>query len=387
MTSPELPKYLSLAQAIEADVSGVRAGGKMPSVRELASQHGVSIVTAARALQVLRDKGLIRTEERSGCYLIGPDDRTAERWALCLRATPGPFQGAVGSVSHRGFEVAARGTGAVFLTDLFDLADDAPPRELRRQARAAAAAGAGGVFFMPSRVSDEACRLDEKFLAACRAEGLAVVLLERNLRGDTRPLEYDLVSSDDLAGGVCCTRHLLDAGCRRVAFVTASPTSTHNDRLAGYLYALFAAGGPGPLVLRQRPDLPSKEAYGLLADEVLALKADGVVCYQDYTALGLVMELLTRGVAVPGDVAVAGFDDLPIGSLFAIGVTTYGYPWEGIAREALRVMRRRVAEPDAAPVQVVVPGRLIVRESSTRAASNGNGGNGRGARGNGGERK
>jgi LacI family transcriptional regulator len=63
-------------------------------------------------------------------------------------------------------------------------------------------------------------------------------------------------------------------------------------------------------------------------------------------------------------VAVAGFDDLPIGTQFAVGITTFTLPAEDVARQAVRVMRERIAAPDVPPVRVVVPGRVIVREST-----------------------
>ena len=95
---------------------------------------------------------------------------------------------------------------------------------------------------------------------------------------------------------------------------------------------------------------------------------DGVVCYEDYTAIGLIMEMLSRGLSVPKDVAVVGSDDLPIGDVFTIGLTTYAYPSERMAEQAVRVMRERLKDPGAAPIKVVVPGRLIVRESTVGTA-------------------
>src|SRR5437667_228914 len=137
MTDTAPPKYLALSHELEGRIrGGLWQDGRMPSVRDLAHEHGVSAVTASRALQVLRD---------------------------------------------------------------------------------------------------------ERLLAACRAVGLSVVLIERNLRGRHRPLEYDLVGLDDVGGAGALTRHLLEHGCKRVAMVVASPISTHEDRVAGYLAALHAA--------------------------------------------------------------------------------------------------------------------------------------------------
>jgi LacI family transcriptional regulator len=292
--------------------------------------------------------------------------------------TPGPWQRASLSIIRGGFEALARRRGMALEADPFESEDPLSPAELRRRAQRAAGEGVSGVFLLPSRLDEEAARWDEALLDACRSAGLPVVMVERNLRGAFRPLGCDLVATDDVEGGQLCTRHLLDRGCRRVGFVTGSPTSSHEGRLAGYLAALQHAAtssepGPGggtpwePAVLEQRSGVPTRAAYRELADAVLARRLDGLVCYQDYTAIGLIMELLTRGVRVPRDVAITGFDDLPIGHSFALGVTTYAFPSEAVAAEAVRVMRRRIEEPAAPPIKVLVPGELVVRESSASA--------------------
>src|SRR5262245_22418996 len=365
------PKYLEVAAALEAQIHlGKWDGGKMPSVRGIADQHSVSVVTASRALQVLRDKGLIQTIERSGCYRVPPP--TAERWGLALRLTPGPWQKATVSLALVGFEALARREPMHLETELFPLAVGMGERDIAPLARRAKERGVNGVFLLPSRYSEAEMRLDEQLLACCAAERLPVVLLERNLRGHSRPLERDLVALDDLDGSVRCTRHLLDLGRKRGALVGASPTSSHDDRIAGYLSAIHCAaqnakkaGEYRPLVLHQSDDLPSREVYARLADQIRKHEIDGVVCYQDYTAIGLIMELLTRGLSVPRDVAVVGFDDLPIGNVFPLGVTTYAYPSHGMAEQAVRLMRERLRDQNRSPIKVVVPGRLIVRDSST----------------------
>jgi LacI family transcriptional regulator len=368
------PKYVEVAEALESQIrTGMWDGGKMPSVRGIAELHKISVVTASRAIQILRDKGLIQTVQRSGCYRVAPP--TAERWALVLRMTPGPWQKATMTMSRFGFEALARREPMHLETDAVPLAAGMSDVEVRGHVRRAKEVGCRGAFLLPSRYSTEEMRTDERFLGACRAEALPVVLLERNLRGHNRDLEHDLVAVDDLDGAVRCTRHLLELGRTRVAVIVASPTSSHNDRVAGYLYALHAAALDGgrrelkPTVLYQSHDLPTRDAYARLADQVRKQRLDGVFCYQDYTAMGLIIELLARGAKVPDDVAVVGSDDLPIGNLFTIGITTYAYPSEAMAEQAVRLMRERLKNPNRRPLKVVVPGHLIVRESSTGATA------------------
>ncbi len=371
---PLLPKYEQLSRLLEARIQrGGWSNGKIPTVREIAEEHHVSVLTASRALQVLQGKGLIQTVERTGIFLT-PHTPALERWGLLLRVSPGTWQPASAAVVQKGFDALAACGEATFVPLVVDVDGDRTPDELGSQLRAVAEEGVGGVFFLPSRLSAELARQDERFLQVCRQEGMPVVLLDRNLRGSDRPLEYDLVCSDHFEGGRLGTRHLLEQGRRRLACVVASPTSSHLDREAGYLSALAEverqSGQEYPRLLwHLPPQLPARSAYGWLAERLLEARADGVLCYQDYTAVGLILELFRRGVAVPRDLAVVGCDDLPIGNTFSIGVTTYAFSSTEIARQALRLMRERVRHPDLPPVKVLVPGRLIVRDSTVAEAS------------------
>lgn len=370
--SPEAesnPKYVSLAEQLAARIRAGEWGAKVPTVRDIAGSYEVSSFTASRALQVLRDRGLVVTRDRSGSYVTvgeapapAPPPVVAGTWAVVTRVSPGPWQTASEAVVKVGFErVAAEGRFAVRPLELPPTAGRA---ETELAARALLADRPRGVFFLPSRVSEAACHQDEWFLAECDRAELPVVLLDRNLRGEHRPLAHDLVASDHFDGGVRCTEHLLSLGRTSVACVIASPTSSHHDRLAGYLYALHAAGLP-PRVVRVPESLDAREAQSWVADELVRHKADGAICYQDYVAVGVILELFRRGLNVPREVAVVGCDDLPLGQSFALGVTSYSYPGEAIARAALRVMTSRAAHPNDPPAKVLLPGRLVVRDSTS----------------------
>jgi LacI family transcriptional regulator len=335
-------------------------------VRGLANKHQVALATAARALEVLHGKGLIRRDERNGGYFVAPKSHGAETWAFCFRVTPGPMEEASRTRTAGGFQSAAQERGESVILDALRFDDRAPP--ITAQVKALAERPVHGLFLMPSRLDDDSLRQDEELLAACDEQGIPVVLLERNLRGDGRPLERDLVAVDDVAGAYCCTRHLLDLGKRRIGFVRGGPTSSHNDRLAGYLQALWlhrlGAGADTPPHVLSQPDLPAREGYRALVEQILEARLDGLVCFSDILVLGLTLELMVRGKRVPDDLAMTGFDDQPLGSAFSLGVSTYAYPGEKMAIEAFRLMRERRREPQREAIKVVAAGRLLVREST-----------------------
>jgi LacI family transcriptional regulator len=374
------PKYKHLSAEIETRLRQGRYGAqRLPALRQLAKEYGVSVFTVSRAVQVLRDKGLIGRVDHSGCHVATDGVTRAEVWGVCLRVMPGDWQAVSGSMVRAGFETLAYRDGTCFI-EPFTWDEHTSRREMAAQVRGAVAAGVRGVFLLPSRLSDAWMRQDEEFLAACAAERLPVVLLERNLRGRARDLEHDLVGVDDFDGGARCTRHLLELGRRRVAVVVASPCSSHDAMVAGYCHALRHAPRPPkppkpaaePRVLELPATLSRKDADRWLADQVVGLNLDGVFCYQDSVAVGLILELFSRGSAVPRDVAVVGYADMPIGNVFSLGVTTYRYPAEALVRNAVWVMRRRTEAADAPPVKVLVPGGLIVRQSTAGSSSRGN---------------
>ena len=116
---------------------------KVPSSRQVASAYGVSVVTASRAIQVLKDKGLIRTVERSGSFLTpaAPAAEVRECYALVQRSTPGPWFQASLAFSHAGFAAVARQEGVRFEVDRFRFDEATRPTDFLRQARRAAEAG------------------------------------------------------------------------------------------------------------------------------------------------------------------------------------------------------------------------------------------------------
>lgn len=117
------------------------------------------------------------------------------------------------------------------------------------------------------------------------------------------------VVPDEVGGGRTATELLLSQGHRRIAFVnTTSPSPAREGRLQGYreAHAAVGAGVDEALVLEAAPE---QEGGYAIAEQVLALGATGVFCHNDRVAMGLYDALRERGLRIPGDMAVVGFDN------------------------------------------------------------------------------
>lgn len=120
------------------------------------------------------------------------------------------------------------------------------------------------------------------------------------------------VVPDEVQGGRTATRTLLEAGHRRIAFVnTTTPSPAHDGRLTGYTEALAEAGiafDPA-LVFDARPE--QEGGYDVLP-RVLEQEATAVFCHNDRVAMGLYDAVRERGLRVPDDLSVVGFDNQEI---------------------------------------------------------------------------
>jgi LacI family transcriptional regulator len=220
--------------------------------------------------------------------------------------------------------------------------------------------------------------LDALIIASCQSKcdlfeklkdrGMPFVLLDREYPG----LSADFVGVDDEAVGRAAAQHLIDIGCRRVAHIRGPENSVGNRRLKGFESALTANGLKLPrdyIIVRDALDTESHKQgrEGML--ELLKRKTipDGVFCYSDPIAMGVVDAILSQGMTVPDDIAVIGcgnlhYDDslrVPLSSIdqnsIAIG--------ERVGKMALDLLDRPQKTRSR---RVLVESRLVVRASTQK---------------------
>ena len=211
-----------------------------------------------------------------------------------------------------------------------------------------------GIVVLTGRLSDAA-------LAAC-AQAMPVVVTGRNL---TAPGLFSL-NFDNFEGGRLATKHLIDLGHQRIAFIAGDQDHPDaNERLRGYRAALETAG------IAFEPELVVPGEYheisGLLAVDRLLERQQrftAIFAANDQMAVGAALGLKRRSLRVPEDVSVVGFDDLPSSGYAIPPLSTVHQPAYELGRLAAAAMLQLLAgkTPDA---EMPAP-RLVARESSRR---------------------
>ncbi len=225
----------------------------------------------------------------------------------------------------------------------------------------------GGVIAasLPTPASD-------RLLQRLANHGLPVVVVGRTL---DHP-RVDAISANFRRGGTLLTQHLIELGHRRIAFVGARPgDGPMVGRLQGYLDAHEGAGLPvrDDLIVGQTRLGPtprySTQIDGYRAmQQLLALpsRPTAVFARNDYTAIGALQALQEAGLRAPEDVAVAGFDNIPLAAVMSPTLTTVSQPTDDEGRLAAEFLIERIEHPrrDPARRDLVLECNLIVRAST-----------------------
>lgn len=168
--------------------------------------------------------------------------------------------------------------------------------------------------------------------------------------------EAPAVVPDEVQGGRTATDLLVEAGHRRIAFInTTTPSPAHEGRLRGYREALDAAGIPfdESLVFDARPE---QEGGYDTVPSILDRGATAVFCHNDRVAMGLYDGLRERGLSIPSDVAVVGFDNQEvIAAHLRPPLTTVALPHYELGAAGVRMLLGFEAAPEGGRLEVACP--------------------------------
>jgi LacI family transcriptional regulator len=206
---------------------------------------------------------------------------------------------------------------------------------------------------------------DAEYVKVLGSGDIPVVILGDFARPDPHPAHWDQVTSNNQSGAQAATAHLLDLGHRRVAFVeglAGAPSSQR--RLAGFRAALQLAG------LVPEPELIVAGDYTRAGGRRAAQKLleqepppTAIVCANDLSALGVLQVAQSRGLHVPRDLSIVGFDDIDEAALASPPLTTFSQPPRLVGTVVAETLLERLqgrAQPSLRSVQ----GTLVIRQST-----------------------
>lgn len=198
-----------------------------------------------------------------------------------------------------------------------------------------------------------------EFVDRLREWGMPCVQALREVEGASA----DFVGTDNRLGTEMATEHLIDRGHRSIVFIGgAAETSVSRLRRQGYVDAMQAKG-LHPVVSRCRS---TKQEAALVAREAFGGEdaPTAAVCFNDPVAMGVTLGVRQLGRSPGDDVAVIGFDDTADAALWVPGLSSIAIHPAEIGAAAAELLMRRIIEPDGAPERIIVPPRLVARDST-----------------------
>jgi LacI family transcriptional regulator len=204
-----------------------------------------------------------------------------------------------------------------------------------------------------------------------RAIRVVVVLIGRKIAYPN----VDYVGADNEGIGYQATRHLIQLGHTRIAYVGNATGATGHDRVTGFIRAMHEAGLPplqyfGPAVnnlvlpawftaFRDPDDHPLPILKAIQNREITA-----AFCYNDGTAVWVQNQIRSVNLSVPRDISLVSVDNLPFFQFLDAPLTTFALPGEEVGRQAADLMLRRLAGEDFPPQQVLLPAHFVQRLST-----------------------
>jgi LacI family transcriptional regulator len=327
----------------------------VPTVKQVAQRAGVSTATVSRVLSGAPyvGGGLNRRVMEATRELGFQLNRTARNLrtrasravGIVIPDIENPFFGRVVC----GIEEVLQAAGYSLL---LSHSNENPNRE-QINLRTFRAEGVAGIIFTSSFT-------DMSDYEQLSKMGMPLVAVSRILPG----FKVDMVTVTNSEGAHAAVSHLIALGHKRIGMINGPAwISTSRERLLGYEQALGAAGLPVPQDLVQHTDW--RQAGGYHAMQTLLQKAPPTAVFvgSNLLTLGALQRIHERGLNIPGDIAVVGFDDLPWATSLQPPLTVVAQPGFEVGVTAARLLLDRLHDPARPPRHITLETRLIVRAS------------------------
>lgn len=342
----------------------LRGALMLPSESKLAEIYACSRPTIRKALAELRAAGRITGAKGSGSYITTPAEPlrkdNAETFLGIIFPNMGPeyffdllCNNLARRASENGYSLVFGGfvspKSDMLKSDIMQICDRYITQKIK------------GIFFAPFGYHPKSEQINKEIIYSFSDAGIPVILLDSNIDRYPLPNNFDLVSLNHIQAGYVITEHLIKRNAKRLFFL-APPNSHHSVkmRFLGFRAAMTDGGLPeGDVFVEiERDDISRLRRF------IHEKKPEAILCSNDMTAMSIMQSLEKLGLQIPGDIMIAGFDNLSKVMLFSRSITSIDQPIDDISRAALGLMVERMANPRKSVSHISFSGSLVIGEST-----------------------
>jgi len=362
-------KYRQLRDQIRREIAAGAygaAGERFVTVRELAKRFGVSLTTAQKVVKCLKHDGLLVADSVTSparisdlAFRLTADGTSREasprRLGLVVTDITNPFFGRLcryiqHAAADRDYQVLVASSESDFARE-------------QRAIRGFLEIGVEGLLLCPG-LEDACARMYRELLEG----GVPLVFVSRRVEN----IDADFVVAHNFVGGAAVAGHLLSLGHESFGYIGFGPRLKRDARLQGFRSALEEEGAK--LAADQIADGDGRDiihgyrAAGRLFERDSRPRA--IFAFNDLLAIGAMQYCQEHGLDVPGDMAIAGFDNLPQCRVTSPPLTSVAYPVQSIAQLAVQNMVDRIeGAGQRQSHRILLEPHLVVRESTDPQAT------------------
>jgi DNA-binding LacI/PurR family transcriptional regulator len=347
-------RYKEIKNLLTAEIAKLNSNDRLPSRAELCKKLDTTRTTLDRAINELIAEGLLYSRGGSGTYVA--DNELAVHkgnWGVIVRDVREAFYAEI----LRGVENFAQSCGINVIICNSDSEFEKQEQYLKRLSHS----GVSGIIIVPVVSLDTR----ENYYLFSRLSELKVPFVFCNRNADW--INAPVVTSNDNFGGYIATKHLLDRGYRKIAYISYQKFRTSVDRCHGYISALMEQGieiNRKIIVMEERSQAqPSgyQAMKRILASDQLV---DAVFCFNDKVSQGVYQAIAEAGLKVSEDIGVIGYDNTDIWKNVTPALTSVAYKNLEIGTKAAEVLYKQINKEDLSDFQLyLVKPEIVVRDS------------------------
>jgi DNA-binding LacI/PurR family transcriptional regulator len=357
--------HISLAHQLKQQITWLiasgelKSGDELPSLRQVARHLSVNLLTVRNAYKLLENEGIVKIRQGRETQVLSIDPRRMLQLTTSVKTnTVGVIVASLANPFYHSFLHGLSEEADNDQTLLFVCSSQNEPTEAQRYLIQLAAKQVDGIIIASQNIED--FLYDDRLPSHGQLKTLPLVAV------DSPNFSGPVVLLDLKDAGYQATKHLITHGHQRIGLITYIVDFPNvSPVIEGYYQALQEAGihmDPS-LVTRVRAFDIAAGAEGAHWLASLARPPTAIFAITDLMAAGAMQTLKSIGYRIPEDIALVGFNDIPLAVLLDPPLTTVSAPSYEMGKAAMRMLKNQIAGKHLSHQRIILPVSLVVRQS------------------------